>query len=213
MIKPCFYSDCNWLRSKNPKENTRDQVSCPAEQKDTYLQNSDFLEEKGRKRGWKRRGWGREEEQGYLCSFLFGDFEKEPLFPKPKQSFPCKRQWSHVVCQLCRTDCAARGPFFLLLNKTKPVSGPGIMRAANNYWTSAKGQLLCQVIYTYYRIYFSQPHEQEVQIYPFYRWESWGMEMFICPIRLCSWWKVEEQGFTLRAVSLLSCGLPWWLRG
>ena len=24
---------------------------------------------------------------------------------------------------------------------------------------------------------------------------------------------VEEQGFTLRAVSLLSCGLPWWLRG
>ena len=51
MIKPCFNSDCNWLCSKNPKENTRDQVSCPAEQKDTYLQNSDFLEEKGRKRG------------------------------------------------------------------------------------------------------------------------------------------------------------------
>ena len=60
MIKPCFYSDCNWLRSKNPKENTRDQVSCPAEQKDTYLQNSDFLEEKGRMNddvmSWKIKG-------------------------------------------------------------------------------------------------------------------------------------------------------------
>lgn len=117
MIKPCFYS--NWLHSKSPKENTRDQVSCPAEQKGTYLQNSDLLEENGRKRGWKRRDCGREEEQGYLCSFLFGHFEKEPLFPKPKQSFPSKRQWNHIVCQLCRTDCAARGPFFLLLKKKK----------------------------------------------------------------------------------------------
>ena len=61
------------------------------------------------------------------------------------------------------------------------------------------GQPLCQVIHTYYRIYFSQPHEQEVRIYPFYRWESWGLEMFICPIRLCSWWTSRIAGIHIES--------------
>lgn len=150
MIKPCFYSD--WLRSKSPKENTRDQVSCPAEQKDTYLQNSDLLEENGGRKD-EREGTGGGRRNRAICvHFSLDTLRKNPCFPNQSNLFHAKRQRSHIVCQLCRTDCVARGPFFLLLKKKKPVSGPGIIRAANSYWTSAKGQALCQVIYTYYRI-------------------------------------------------------------
>lgn len=46
----------------------------------------------------KEKGMGEGGGTGDLCSFLFGDFEKEPLFPKPKQPFPCKRGNEAMLC-------------------------------------------------------------------------------------------------------------------
>lgn len=39
-----------------------------------------------------------EEGLGETCVHFFGNFEKEPLFPKPKQPFPCKRRNKGKFC-------------------------------------------------------------------------------------------------------------------
>lgn len=90
-------------------------------------------------KGWGVRG-GRTRRD--LYSFVFGNFEKEPLFPKPKQSFPCKRSNKAKFCASSVEFLCCERAFSPSTEEKEPVSGP-IMMAANNHGTPAKGQVLC----------------------------------------------------------------------
>ena len=115
-------------------------------------------------------GDGGERRNRAICvHFSLETLRKNPCFPNQSNLFHARGNEATLYASFVEPIVLQEGLFFPLLKKTKPVSGPGIIRGANNYWTSTKGQPLCQVIHTYYRIYFSQPHEQEVRIYPFYR--------------------------------------------
>lgn len=87
----------------------------------------------------REKGMG-EEGQEELCSFLFGDFEKERLFPKPKEYFHAREAMKPSIVPALQNLLCCKTAFFPFTKEKQPVLGPVMTMAANNYWTPTKGQ-------------------------------------------------------------------------
>lgn len=77
-------------------------------------------------------GGRREERLGGIHSFHFGNSENEPLFPKPKHSFPYKRGNKAKFCASFAEFIVLQEGLFPSTKEKEPISGP-IITAANNY--------------------------------------------------------------------------------
>lgn len=102
---------------KKTKENTKDQVNCQLNGKILIYETVAFWRKtEGRENEREGYGGGRKHRR-HLCSFLFGEFEKELLFSKPEQSFPCKRGKEAKFCATLQNLLCSKRAFFLLLKK------------------------------------------------------------------------------------------------